>query len=59
MERYNKQVKILKKYFSIYGYGNFDLTDVEKAELLMALNSKNPEERVKEIYERLSKIRLG
>jgi hypothetical protein len=59
MNKYLEKIDILLKYFSIYGIGNFDLTRKEMAEILQILNSKNIDIKLKELYERLSKTRLG
>ena len=54
-----QKAKILTKYFSMYGYGNFDLTIEEIALILEILNTKEADDKLKQLYDRLSKSRLG
>ena len=50
---------ILNKHFAVYGYGNFDVLDEEVAEIFEILEGENPEELLKELYERLKEQRMG
>ncbi len=63
MDKYIQKASILTKYFGLYGVGNFDLSIEEIANILKILQTKtNPQYldvNLKEIYERLSKTRLG
>lgn len=53
------KIYILLKYFGLYGYGHFGLTPDEILEVLTVLNGSNPENRIKKIYERLERDRMG
>jgi len=60
---YKEKAKILNKYFSIYGIGNFDLS-LEEIEYIIQLLCEKKEKAyldidLKELYERLKKTRLG
>lgn len=63
MEKYLEKAKILTKFFGVYGYGNFDLSDEEVAKILELLELKKDfghlEVNLQEFYERLEKIRMG
>jgi len=57
-----EKAEVLTKYFNIYGQGNFDLSLEEIAQILAILEKKELsfiEVNLKEMYERLEKIRLG
>jgi len=56
---YLEKAKILTKYFNMYGYGNFDLTVEEIALIFEILNTKDFEIKLKQLYEKLEKSRLG
>jgi hypothetical protein len=60
---YYKKAEILSKYFGIYGYGHFDISIEETAQILKLLSTKKEEAfldiNLKELYERLEKQRMG
>ena len=55
----NDRIKEMHKYFGVYGYGCFDLTQEDVEEFLICLNSKNYKKKLKELYERLEQKRMG
>lgn len=57
-DRYIFLATIIYKHFGIYGYGNFSLTIEDVATLLQALDDKDPEKALKELYVRLEAIRM-
>jgi len=54
-----QRIKELSKYFGIYGKGNFNLTIKDIEELVEALFSKKYIHKLKKLYERLEKERMG
>ncbi len=61
MDKYIYKAKCLTKYFNIYGYGNFDLSLEELAQILKIVSGKpdQVENKLQEIYERLYQTRMG
>ena len=53
------KVTELLRYFGIYGYGNFDLNNIEILELFHILKQKDYKIKLQKFYERLEKTRLG
>ncbi len=58
MNNHLERAKALQKYFGVFGYGNFDLTVEDIAELLRALESDNPDQSLEELYARLEATRM-
>ena len=57
---YLSKAKKLTKYFFLAGYGHFDLTLKEVAEIIRILEtSKNISAELRELYEKLAAKRLG
>jgi hypothetical protein len=63
IEEYFKKAEIITDYFGIYGIGNFDLSIEEIAIIIKFIIEKKDNQHleinIKEMYERLSKLRLG
>lgn len=58
MKDYIKQAELLSKHFAVYGYGNFDLTNSDVANILSLLESGDAE-GLTALYEQLYKTRMG
>lgn len=58
MDKYLTKAAQLRKHFDIYGYGNFDISLKELAELLRILDSENVGKELKRFYERLEHERM-
>jgi hypothetical protein len=58
MDKYALRAKLLSKYFGIYGYGNFDISEEELTHILQ-LVEEGEEEPLRNAYERLYKLRMG
>lgn len=62
-DKYLEKAKVLSKYFSMYGLGNFDLSLEEIARILQLIcekkNNQYLDVNLQEIYERLYKSRMG
>ncbi len=50
---------LLQNNFRIFGLGNFDLFKEDIIELLELLDKPNSNQKVKELYDRLEKQRMG
>ena len=53
------RIKEMLKYFGVYGYGHFNLSVSEIEELFLAVNSKNYEQQLQQLYEKLENKRMG
>lgn len=58
MDKYKRRAQALRKHFGIFGYGHFDLTEDDVAELLRILERTNPEKGLDELYARLEALRM-
>jgi hypothetical protein len=58
---YKKKAELLLEHFWLAGYGHFDLTLEEIAEILKILDGtpKEAKNKLDKLYERLEKIRMG
>lgn len=55
-----QKAKLLSEHFFMAGYGHFDLTIEDVGEIINILEKSDKiKEDLKNLYERLSKIRLG
>lgn len=62
IDNFTAKVKILTMFFNMYGYGNFDLTKAEIGQIfcyLVEYQGSELEAKLRELYERLEKDRLG
>lgn len=62
LESIQEKIPILTKFFQMYGYGNFDLSHEEMAKIihiLVAFDREELELQMRNIYERLEKLRMG
>lgn len=58
MGEYRTRARVLRQHFDIYGYGNFDLTIEDIADVLQALDSQQRERILEDLYVRLEAIRM-
>lgn len=56
---YKQKAKTLRECFDIYGYGNFDLTLEEIAQVLEILDQPRPKIKLRRLYVQLKNTRLG
>jgi len=59
MEYKEKAEIILDNNFRLFGIGHFDLLKEDIIELLQLLDEPNSKQKVKELYDKLEKQRMG